>query len=133
MSGSHDLDDGPSEGKVGWWPSACMALREAEGHHPTLLLSGPRCWHASLAVCNWALPLARRRFCLPRQATLFRCTVHLPTAMPTYRDHGCHGGLMDFAFDFILQNGGIDTEKDYKYAVCEEHLYVLHQTLHPNA
>ena len=34
--------------------------------------------------------------------------------MLTCRDHGCHGGLMDFAFDFILQNGGLDTEKDYK-------------------
>ena len=36
------------------------------------------------------------------------------------RDHGCHGGLMDFAFSFIIQNGGIDTEKDYKYAAEEE-------------
>lgn len=25
------------------------------------------------------------------------------------------GGLMDFAYSFIIQNGGIDTEKDYKY------------------
>jgi KDEL-tailed cysteine endopeptidase len=33
----------------------------------------------------------------------------------TERDHGCHGGLMDFAFKFIIANGGIDTEDDYKY------------------
>lgn len=36
------------------------------------------------------------------------------------QDHGCHGGLMDFAFDFIVQNGGLDTEKDYPYDALEE-------------
>lgn len=36
------------------------------------------------------------------------------------QDHGCHGGLMDFAFTFIIKNGGIDTEKDYQYKADEE-------------
>lgn len=34
-------------------------------------------------------------------------------------NQGCNGGLMEYAFEFIKQKGGITTERNYPYTATE--------------
>lgn len=67
------------------------------------------CWaFSSAAAVEGAWAIATGKLVDLSEQQLMDCST-------SYGNHGCQGGLMDFAFEYIVKNGGIDSADDYPY------------------
>mgnify|MGYP002775975101 FL=1 len=65
------------------------------------------CWaFASVATIESAHAIATGTLVSLSEQELVSCDSY---------DYGCNGGWMDYALQWVIDNGGIDSEEDYPY------------------
>jgi hypothetical protein len=87
------------EAKVFWW---------RKGKAWSVVISAGSCWaFATTGAVEGINAIRTGKLVSLSEQQLLDCD--------TKSDHGCHGGSADNAFKYIIENGGIDTARDYPY------------------
>ncbi|KAJ4773379.1 hypothetical protein LUZ62_057636 [Rhynchospora pubera] len=99
--GFENVDDGALPDSIDWRDHGAVAPVKDQG-------SCGSCWaFSTVAAVEGINQIVTGELISLSEQELIECD--------STSNQGCNGGLMDDAFDFIIKNGGIDTEKDYPY------------------